>query len=116
MGFELPYFEPKSNFLSMKLRGEQGLIQADRTVQINNMTMLFFDKDAGTQAHTTVTSSTATITPDSTQVSGPEDLQVVSPEFSLSGKDWVWNWKQNRLLIQQGVKLQLKQQLDPILQ
>ncbi len=100
----------------MKMRGEEGLLQADRTVQIRNLTMLFFDKETGEKAHTTVTSSAAMITPDTAQVSGQQDLQVVSPEFTLQGKEWVWDWKQNRLLIQQGVQLRLKQQLDPILQ
>lgn len=115
-GFELPWFDPKSNFLSMKLLGKEGLLKADNSVSIEGMTIHFYAPEKGEQPQTVITSPHADVFPSKALARGAASLQVVADQFSLSGEDWEWHWKENRLLIRDNVQLNIRQTLGPILQ
>lgn len=115
-GFELPWFDPKTHFLSMKLLGDEGLIKTDGSVNIQGMTIYFYSPDKGELPQTTITSPNANVFPSQSIARGEGELDVKAELFSLQGKDWEWHWKDNRLEIKEGVQLNLKQDLGPILQ
>lgn len=115
-GFELPWFDPQTHRLSMKLLGDEGLLKTDGSVKIQGMTIHFYSPETGELPQTTITSPNADVFPSQSIARGEDELKVKAELFSLEGKNWEWHWKNNRLEIKEGVQLNLKQDLGPILQ
>ncbi|MDX2108880.1 MAG: LPS export ABC transporter periplasmic protein LptC [Verrucomicrobiota bacterium] len=112
--FRLPYFNA-DGFREWDMQGETGQILPNDAVAITSMRVRIFNPKDGKTLQTTITSPQATVHPKSTQAQGKSAIRVEGQNFILTGKDWNWDGKAQKIRVRDDAKVTFNETLDLLL-
>ncbi len=105
--FKLPLFND-DGYRTGYLRGEQGIYVSDSEIRIIGMVLNQYSGDERDAVTGTMESPEAVFRLDASKksiASGPGSIKLENDAMVLTGEDWIWQEKGNRLVINKNVKI-----------
>ncbi len=110
LDFSLPRFG-EDGYKIWDLKGSEGYyINAER-VDVTDMILCIFSGDASGTVETCIESPKASIFINLSQARSLEPLKINNFSYTIEGKDWIWDGKQNKIIVHQDVHVVFNQQL-----
>lgn len=113
--FRVPKFN-EEGYREWHLKAAQGTYINNNEVLINDMFIRQFAGDGSSEAIATLETAQATYYIDSSMIAGPGEILAQSEQFKLTGLDWVWQAKENRLTINKKAKVILFSEIGSIIE
>lgn len=114
INFRLPMFD-KQGYQSWYIHGDQGIYVNDEEVDIIGMQLNIFSGDERELLEATIQSPKATILLHENGAKSKNEIQAKGNGYNLSGKDWNWDGKLKKVIINQDVKVIFDQPLTDLL-
>jgi hypothetical protein len=115
LNFRLPMFGDDGHRI-WDLRGKEGRYVNENRVDVTDMRLLIFSSEVRDHIETEIISPKATMLIRSNQAHGDETITVLGDNFEISGQRWSWDGNENRVVIDERVKVTFFEELSGILQ
>ncbi len=109
--FRLPMFN-QEGYQDWHIQGDQGIYITQEKVKIIGMELNIFSGDHKNLLEATIESPKATIFPLENKAKSDNEIKVTGNTYNLSGKNWSWNGKFKKIIINQNVKVIFTQSLE----
>lgn len=114
VNFSTSTFTPDGH-RSWLLRASQAQPGKDR-IDVTELTLAIFPgKTDGEKVETMILSPTATVRPETSEISGGSTIRVLSDEFEATGTDWRYTHKEKRVVIAKDVHVVFHAELQDFL-
>jgi lipopolysaccharide export system protein LptC len=113
VNFRLPMFGDDGH-LDWDLRGQEGVLSGEQ-VEVRGMRLLVFDDEQPERVEMEMISPKATVLIPERQVRGEETITLVGDNFIITGERWAWDSNDNRVVIDEKVKVTFFEELTGIL-
>lgn len=112
--FRLPRFTEAGN-LAWEMLGDRGRFGEEGKVEVEGLTLRIYRDGFPPVVETTITSPLARIATEEERASGPTQLSVEGPSYSLEGEEWEWDGANNRIHVGRNARVVFQQPLDALL-
>lgn len=112
--FTLPRFGEDGDRLWV-LRGQQGSYAGEHRIQVTGMQLRIFDRDNPEELSLQIESPQAIIHTNENRARGAGSLLVLSPEFSIAGRNWEWDGDRDTVTVHENARVAFSENLTDIL-
>ncbi len=112
--FVLPKYDDETGYKLWELRGHEaaGYSEDRQIIDINEMELRTFSGNAANIRQVTIKSPLAKIDVKNSTASGPSDIYVAGPGYTVSGKNWQWYDKEKTIEIRKDVEIVFAQEIN----
>lgn len=110
INFKLPMFN-KEGYQSWHIHGQKGIYVNEEQVDVIGMKLDIFSGNENNLLEATIESPKATIFLYENQAKSKNKINVIGNGYTLSGKNWFWNGKLKKIIINQNVKIVFNESL-----
>lgn len=110
INFRLPMFN-NEGFQAWHVHGEQGIYLSDEQVDIVGMTLTIFSGDEKNLCEATIKSPIASVFLYDNKAQSSDNIEICGDGYTLFGKNWFWDGKSKKIIINQNVKVIFNQSL-----
>lgn len=114
IGFQLPMFGD-DGYRIWNLTGKQGLYVNENRIDVVDMHLLIYSKVVPGAVETEILSPQATMLIKDNKAMGNETITVLGPNFEVRGQRWSWDGDEDRVVIDEQVKITFFEELSGIL-
>lgn len=115
LNFRLPMFGDDGHRI-WDLRGREGRYVSQNQVDVVDMRLFVFSPDQPGQVQTEIRSPQATMLIRENQARGDESILVLGNQFEVEGQHWLWDGDEDRVVIDEQVKVTFFEELSGFLQ
>lgn len=113
--FKFPVFNDEG-YRIWRLTGDEGLYIQGGEIKISKLTAeQYLGRGSDETPISILVTPQATLNTEDEVATGPGDIDIQSDKFQLTGEDWIWQGKQNVIIINKNVKVVLFDQIGDIL-
>ena len=113
--FSLPGFN-EAGYRQWQLTGDEGVFIDDAVVHINQLKLRFYSGDENGNLHSILESPEALVEADRGRAISEASIELKGPDFKVQGVGWIWQGKQQTILIRSNVAVTFSQSLRYILE
>lgn len=110
LNFRLPMFN-QEGYQTWHIHGDQGIYVSEDEVEIIGMELTIYSGDQNNLLEATIESPKATIFPLENKAKSCNEIKVVGNNYKLFGKNWFWDGKIKKIIINQNVQVTFTQPL-----
>ncbi len=115
INFRLPMFGD-DGYRIWDLRGKQGLYVNENRVDVVDMHLLVYSKEVPNLVETEILSPRASMLIQENRAVGDQTITVLGDNFEVRGQRWSWDGDENRVVIDERVKVTFFEELSGIIQ
>lgn len=114
--FILPRFT-KDGWIAQRLHADTARIVSQTQVDVTGLTLTVFSGDANKRVDTVIVSPVATVhtEPDHESIHGPESVRMVRDDLEITGEQWSYFYREQRVLIEKNTRIVFRTKLPDIL-
>lgn len=102
--FSLPMFG-QNGYKAWELRGLKGIYQNENQAVVEGLELEVFSGNADLLTENLIRSPRATILFDSETAHGQSSLFVSGPGYQIQGRDWSWDGRQRKIVVNQQARV-----------
>jgi hypothetical protein len=114
INFRVPTFT-REGFRSWLLCGAQGIYVSESQLNVVDLNLTVFAGNATNKVDSVFLSPEAIALISEGRVQGPTSLRLITDDFEATGEDWLYDHRQNKILIHHNVRVVFHARLNDIL-
>jgi hypothetical protein len=115
LNFRLPMFGD-DGYRIWDLRGREGRYVSEKQVDVSDMRLLVFSSEEPDRIQTEIQSPRATMLIRDNRACGDHTIKVIGDNFQVQGQRWLWDGDENRVVIDEQVKVTFFEELSGLIQ
>lgn len=113
--FSLYGFDEETGFRVWQLQGGEGRYVSEEELEVENMRLLSYEATIEQDVRLRIESPLAKMFPKQMRAMGDSGIAVIGQEFFISGEDWLYLGKEQRLRIEQNVRVVFRTDIGSLL-
>lgn len=115
LNWRLPSFTPEG-FRESLVRGTEARLLADGNVDLTDLTLTLFSRDASNRVETILLSQSARVLSRDRAVTGDGAIRVINDQFEATGLGWRYDHETKKVSLRKNVRVVFRAELTDILQ
>ncbi len=112
--FKLPFFA-ESGYKEWELSGREGRYLGNERLFVLLISIRIFSGKADRSLQSIIISPDATIDMQAKKATGSSALRMRGSNYRISGSDWIWLGKENRIIVRKDARVEFNESLKAIL-
>ena len=111
----LPLFTPKEGYRTMTLRGSEVRPVGNARVDVTDLSITIFSRDAASSVETVLLSPAASFYPKEKRASGEKSVRMIRDDIEVTGEGWHYEDETKKVSLARHVRIVFRAQLNDIL-